>query len=149
MTDTKEDLSHKNAEQKNNLHSKMIEEIQDYAIILMDKNGFIQNWNKGAEKIKLYSAKEIIGKHFSIFYLPEDLEKKLPETLMYEAAKTGRASQEGWRKRKDGSRFWGSITITALHDDDNAVIGFSKVTRDLTEKKIAEDKLKMSEERYH
>lgn len=149
MTDTKEDLSHKNAEQKNNLHSKMIEEIQDYAIILMDKNGFIQNWNKGAEKIKLYSAKEIIGKHFSIFYLPEDLEKKLPETLMYEAAKTGRASQEGWRKRKDGSRFWGSITITALHDDDNAVIGSSKVTRDLTEKKIAEDKLKMSEERYH
>lgn len=132
-----------------NLYYKMIEEIQDYAIILLDKNGFIQNWNKGAEKIKFYKEKDILGKHFSIFYLQEDLDNNLPAKLIEQAAKTGRANQEGWRKRKDGSKFWGSITITSVHDLDNNVIGFSKVTRDLTDKKQAEDNLKMSEERYY
>jgi PAS domain S-box-containing protein len=122
-------------------YHRMIDEVQDYAIILLDKNGIIQNWNKGAEKIKAYTEKEIIGKHFSIFYLPEDQERNLPQNLINRAIQTGRAVQEGWRKRKDGTRFWGSITITALHDERNNIIGFSKVTRDLTEKKIAEDKL--------
>ncbi len=136
-------------EKNNELYHRMIEEIQDYAIILLDKNGIIQNWNRGAEKIKLYKETEIVGKHFSIFYLPEDLANDLPGLLIAKAEKNGSASQEGWRKRKDGTKFWGSITITALHDNDNNVIGFSKVTRDLTEKKIAEDHLKMSEERYH
>lgn len=134
---------------KNILFQRMVEEIQDYAIILMDADGFIRNWNKGAEKIKGYKEEEILGKHFSIFYLQEDLDRGLPNILMSEARDTGRASQEGWRKRKDGTRFWGSITITALHDDANNVVGYSKVTRDLTDKKIAEDKLRMSEERYH
>jgi PAS domain S-box-containing protein len=133
----------------NELYQRMMEEVQDYAIIFMDKDGIICNWNKGAEKIKQYTAGEIIGKHFSIFYLPEDLAINLPQILMDRAARTGRAMQEGWRKRKDGSRFWGSITITALHDDDKKIIGYSKVTRDLTEKKITEDKLRLSEERYH
>lgn len=131
------------------VYHRMIEEIQDYAIILLDKNGIIRNWNRGAQRIKGYSDQEILGKHFSIFYLPEDLARNLPQTLINEAAKEGRASQEGWRKRKDGSKFWGSITITALHDNDDNIIGFSKVTRDLTEKKITEDHLRMSEERYH
>ncbi|MCW3123491.1 MAG: sensor histidine kinase [Flavipsychrobacter sp.] len=131
------------------LYQKMVEEIQDYAIIIMDDKVFIQNWNRGAQKIKLYSEEEILGKHFSIFYLAEDLENDLPGKLMKEARDTGRAAQEGWRKRKDGSHFWGSITITALHDEDDNVIGFSKVTRDLTDKKIADDKLRLSEQRYH
>lgn len=131
------------------VYKKMVEEIQDYAIILLDKNGIIRNWNKGAEKIKRYKDTEIIGKHFSIFYLPEDLAIQLPRQLLMQAEETGRATHEGWRKRSDGSRFWGSITITAVHDDDGAVIGFCKVTRDLTDKKMAEDQLRMSEERYH
>ena len=133
----------------NDLYLRMVAEIQDYAIILMDEEGIIRNWNKGAEKIKQYTESEIIGKHFSIFYLPEDLAVNLPQQLINEASLTGRAMQEGWRKRKDGSRFWGCITITALHDDDNCIVGFSKVTRDLTRKKVDEDKLRISEERYH
>jgi len=123
-------------------YHKMIEEVEDYAILLMDKSGIIMNWNKGAEKIKGYHESEIIGRHFSVFYLPEDRERVLPDRLMAEAKRTGKALQEGWRMRKDGSRFWGSIVITALHDVDNNVIGFSKVTRDLTERKMAEDRIR-------
>ena len=123
-------------------YHKMIAEVQEYAIILLDINGNIQNWNMGAQKIKGYSAEEIIGKNFQIFYRQEDRQTELPHRLLSEAAKTGRAIHEGWRVRKDGSKFWGSIVITALHDDDANVIGYSKVTRDLTEKKLTEDKLK-------
>jgi PAS domain S-box-containing protein len=123
-------------------YHKMIEEVEDYAILLLDRSGIIQNWNKGAEKIKGYHESEIVGKHFSIFYLPEDRERHLPERLISKAKETGKAVQEGWRVRKNGSRFWGSIVITALHDEAHNVIGFSKVTRDLTEKKLAEDKIR-------
>ncbi len=134
---------------KNDLYQKMVEEIQDYAIILLDTDGIIRNWNKGAQKIELYTENEILGKHFSIFYLQDDIDNNLPQKLIAEAKETGRSVQEGWRKRKGGSKFWGSIAITALHDDDNDVIGYCKVTRDLTDKKISDDNLRMSEERYH
>ena len=123
-------------------HQRMISEVEDYAILLMDKDGVIQNWNKGAEKIKGYSANEIIGKNFRLFYRQEDRDKKLPESLLEEAILKGRAQHEGWRLRKNGSSFWGNVVITALHDENNNVIGFSKVTRNLTERKLAEDKLR-------
>lgn len=122
---------------------RMTNEVEDYAIVLLSVDGRVENWNKGAEKIKGFTADEIIGKHFSIFYTKEDQELKLPEKLLATAAIEGKATYEGWRVRKDGSRFWGSVVITALHDADNNIFGFSKVLRDLTERKMAEDKLQM------
>ncbi|WP_192349006.1 ATP-binding protein [Algoriphagus sp. Y33] len=119
---------------------RMIEEVQDYAIILLDVDGNVQNWNKGAEKIKGYLEKEILGENFSVFYLPKDREQGLPSKLIEEARSNGRAAHEGWRVRKDGSRFWGNIIITALHDEFDKVIGFTKVTRDLTERKLSEER---------
>ncbi len=124
-------------------YHKMVAEVKDYAIILLDKNGIIQNWNAGAEFIKGYTIAEAAGKSFEMFYTPEDQKNRLPNKLLEEAASMGRVANEGWRVRKDGSRFWGSVVITALHDSNKAIIGFSKVTRDLTERKKAEDQSKM------
>jgi PAS domain S-box-containing protein len=125
-------------------YHQMIAEVQDYAILLMTRNGDIQNWNAGAELIKGYKAHEIVGKNFRQFYLPEDIAKGLPEKLLREARDTGKATTEGWRKRKDNSRFWASVVITALHDSHGQIIGFSKVTRDLSERKKTEDTLKQN-----
>ncbi len=124
----------------------MVEEVEDYAILYLNRDGVIENWNKGAEKIKGYRADEIIGNNFSIFYPPEEQEDHLPERLLAEAAAKGKVIHEGWRVRKDGSHFWASVAITAVHDAQYNVIGFSKVTHDLTEKKAADDKLKLNAE---
>jgi PAS domain S-box-containing protein len=132
-------LSLKKSEER---YHKMVDEVQDYAILLLDINGNIVNWNKGAENIKGYTEKEIVGKNFSIFYLKNDRDTNLPQNLIREASVNGRATHEGWRLRKDGTMFWGYVVITALHDDQGSVIGFSKVTRDLTAKKLADDKLR-------
>ena len=113
------------------LHKKMIEEVQDFAIILMDIDGTILSWNKGVEKIKGYTQEEIIGQNFRIFYLPADRQEGLPEKLLELAKAEGRARHIGKRVRKDGSTFWGSILITALHDDDGEVVGFTKLTREI------------------
>ncbi|WP_130735000.1 ATP-binding protein [Flavobacterium sp. J27] len=117
---------------------KMIEEVQDYAIILLDKNGNIQNWNLGAEKIKGYKPHEIIGKNFSLFYTPEDISNNKHLNLLATARKNGRASDIGWRVKKNNDLFWGSITITAIHDENHEIIGFGKVTHDLTETRKTE-----------
>lgn len=109
----------------------------DYAIILMDIDGTILSWNKGAEQIKGYAAEEIIGQNFRLFYLPQHRDEQLPERLLEQAKKEGRAKHIGRRIRKNGSLFWGSILITALHDDDGNVVGFTKLTRELLDNEIS------------
>jgi PAS domain S-box-containing protein len=123
-------------------YHRMIDEVQDYAILLLSKEGNIENWNSGAMHIKGYTAEEIVGKHFRIFYPSEDAVRGLPEQLLEIARRTGRATHEGWRVRKNGTRFWGNVVITALHDDDHNIVGYTKVTRDLTDRKKAEDTLR-------
>ena len=139
LTDKK--IAEDNLKMSEERYHKMIAEVQDYAIILLDANGVIENWNAGAEFIKGYKSEEIVGRRFDIFYTAKDREDGLPDKLLNQARETGKATHEGWRVRKDGTRFWGMIVITALHNKEKDVIGFSKVTRDLTQKKIAEDKL--------
>ncbi|MEO7264437.1 MAG: PAS domain S-box protein [Ferruginibacter sp.] len=151
----KKQIEHSNRLLKNSIeelrvseerYHKMVEDVQDYAIILLDAEGNIQNWNKGAEKIKGYPAAEIIGKSFTLFYTAEDQKNKLPIKLLDNARTEGKAAHEGWRVRKGGELFWGSVVITALKDKEKSLIGFSKVTRDLTAKKIADDNLRKQAE---
>jgi len=117
----------------------LIESAQDYAIFLLDPSGHIMTWNEGARRIKGYDPEEIIGKHFSIFYPPGEVRRGKPEYALKTADDDGHWQEEGWRIRKDGSRFWASVTITALRNANGQVVGFAKVTRDLTERKRAED----------
>ena len=122
--------------------------VQDYAIFLLDPNGFIKSWNAGAQRIKGYSADEIIGKHFSQFYTPESLAIGWPDEELVRARRDGRFEDEAWRVRKDGSLFWANVVITALYGPDGEVRGFLKITRDLTDRKQAEEALRQSEERF-
>jgi len=116
----------------------LVEEVRDYAIFMLDPAGFVTSWNAGAQRIKGYRVEEAIGLHLSRFYPPEEIEKGTVDKLLAAAAAEGRAESEGWRVRRDGSRFWASITLTALHDPERRLIGYSKITRDLTERKRAE-----------
>ncbi|MDF3078120.1 MAG: hypothetical protein K0S09_2009 [Sphingobacteriaceae bacterium] len=118
------------------LHRQMITEIQDYAIILLDTDGTILSWNAGAEKIKGYKEEEILGQNFRIFYMPQDRQAGLPEQLIEQAKKEGRARHIGRRVKKGGMIFWGSILITALHDDNGEVIGFTKLTKELSDNEM-------------
>jgi PAS domain S-box-containing protein len=122
----------------------LVDSVEDYAIFLLDPEGYIQTWNKGAQKNKGYTADEIIGKHFSTFYLPEDVAAKKPERELKLARQLGRVEDEDWRVRKDGSQFWANVVITVLRDEDGEVVGFAKVTRDLTVRKRNEDTLRSS-----
>ena len=117
----------------------LVEEVKDYAIFMLDPTGRIVSWNEGAQKIKGYTAEEIIGQHFSRFYLSEDMDRGKPNEELTFAAAEGRWEEEGWRLRKDGSRFWADVVITALHDKDGNLLGFTKVTRDITEGKRARE----------
>jgi PAS domain S-box-containing protein len=120
----------------------IIEGVRDYAIFMLDPNGYILNWNAGAERIKGYKAEEVIGKHFSIFYLPKDIENGRPAHNLEMAKKLGRYEDESIRKRKDGSTFWADVVFTALYSDKNELTGFSKITRDVTERHMADLKVK-------
>ena len=117
----------------------LVSSVEDYAIFLLDPGGHIATWNLGAQRIKGYEPSEIIGKHFSIFYPKEDIENRKPEIELEIAEREGSAEDEGWRLRKDGTRFWANVVITAVRDEKGKLRGFTKVTRDITERKAAEE----------
>jgi formate hydrogenlyase transcriptional activator len=126
----------------------LVEGVRDYAIFMLDPEGRVSTWNAGAERIKGYSLGEIIGRHFSRFYTQEDVESGKPDMELETAAAQGRFEDEGWRVRKDGSRFWANVMITAVRDGAGKLLGFSKITRDFTERKKAEESVRASEERF-
>ncbi|PYQ15157.1 MAG: hybrid sensor histidine kinase/response regulator [Acidobacteria bacterium] len=127
---------------------RLVEHVEDYAIFLLDADGRIASWNVGAECIKGYRADEVVGQHLSRFYTPEDVAAGRPAHALDVARREGVYRDEGWRLRKDGSRFWASIVLNALREPDGTLIGFLKITRDLTQRREAEDKLRQSEERF-
>jgi PAS domain S-box-containing protein len=127
------------AEEESRRFRLLVESVKDYAIFMLDTAGTVSSWNAGAERIKGYKASEIIGRHFSKFYPRADIESGKCERELEVATGEGRFEEEGWRLRKDGTRFWANVTITALRNGEGALVGFAKVTRDLTERKAAED----------
>ncbi len=127
----------------------LVDNVQDYAIFMLDLDGVIATWNRGAQHIKGYTADEIIGQHFSVFYPPEDVAAGKPERELEIARSEGRVEDEGWRIRKDGARFWANVVITALRDETGALRGYGKVTRDLSARKVADEDLRQAEQRFH
>src|SRR5471030_1022882 len=136
------------APRPDDLYGRLVDSIHDYAIFMLDPRGIIMSWNVGAERIKGYAPHEIIGRHFSLFYASDAIARGWPGQELETAANTGRFEDEGWRVRKDGTRFWANVVITALKDQSGKLLGFGKVTRDLTVRREAEQALKESEERF-
>ena len=124
---------------------RLVDSVRDYAIFLLSPHGTIVSWNVGAQRIKGYAASEVIGKHFSIFHTPEAQASGWPEEELRRSAEEGRLEDEGWRVRKDGSRFWANVVISPMFDPDGRLIGYSKITRDLTERRRHEERLRASE----
>jgi PAS domain S-box-containing protein len=129
------------------LYKVLVDAVRDYAIFALDPTGHVVTWNTGAQRIKGYEASEIIGRHFSVFYPPEKIAEGFPQHELEVAAREGRFEDEGWRIRKDGSRFWANVVITAARDVDGRLLGFAKVTRDLTERHEAEQHARANERR--
>jgi len=126
----------------------LVDSVIDYAIFSLDSAGYVATWNVGARRLKGYEVTEIIGQHFSVFYTPEDRAAGKPERVLEGARREGRFEDEGWRLRKDGTRFWANVIVTPLRDDKGGIVGFAKVTRDLTERRKGEEELARSEERF-
>ncbi len=126
----------------------LIDSVTDYAIYMLDPDGTVVSWNSGARRLKGYEAEEIIGRNFSTFFSEEDRAAGLPRKALETAAREGRFEAEGWRVRKDGSRFWASVVIDPIRDDSGRHVGFAKITRDLTERKLAAEALEQSREHF-
>jgi PAS domain S-box-containing protein len=126
----------------------LIEGVVDYAIYMLDPSGMVVNWNAGAQRLKGYSSDEIVGQHFSRFYTREDRAAGLPMRTLDRAAREGRDEAEGWRVRKDGSRFWASVVVDAIRNEEGELIGFAKITRDITERQAAQEALQESERQF-
>jgi rsbT co-antagonist protein RsbR len=124
---------------ENSPYRLLVDSLTDYAIVALDPSGNVTAWNKGAELIKGYSPEEIIGRNFTCFYPKDKIQQGFPEQELKTATREGRSEDEGWRVRKDGSQFWANVIITAIRDTDGTLIGFAKVTRDLTQRKQAEE----------
>jgi PAS domain S-box-containing protein len=127
----------------------LIDGVQDYAIYMLDPTGHVVSWNVGAERIKGYEAAEIIGRHFACFFLPEDIARGKPQAELHTALSAGRCVEEGWRVRKDGSRFWASVVVTAIRDEHGLLCGFAKVTYDSTERRQADETLRRYANQLH
>jgi PAS domain S-box-containing protein len=128
------------------LYERLVQSVVDYAIYMLDQEGHVSSWNPGAQRAKGYTADEIVGEHFSRFYTPEDVEERIPWKALETARKEGRFTSEGWRQRKDGTRFWASVVIDPVRDDSGNIVGFAKVTRDLTERREAQIELEKSQQ---
>ena len=147
VEDVTQRLRTEEALRENEEHLRLlVNGVRDYAIFMLDPSGQVASWNQGAERIKGYKANEIVGRHFSIFYPPEDVQGGKPAHELQRAIAEGRYQEEGWRIRKDGSRFWADVVITALTDGTGKLRGFSKITRDVTDRKRAEEALEKSKE---
>jgi PAS domain S-box-containing protein len=126
----------------------LVQSVIDYAIYMLDPDGIVTSWNAGAERIKLFTAEEIVGQHFSTFYTPEDREAQAPQRALETARRDGRYEAEAWRIRKNGERFWANVVIDAIYDDDGQIIGFAKITRDMTERRATQQALLEAERRF-
>src|SRR5918998_948312 len=124
----------------------LVQAITDYAIYMLDPTGVVTSWNPGAQRFKQYKASEILGQHFSRFYTEEDRQAGIPKLVLETAAREGRFEKEGWRVRKDGTRFWAHVIIDPIRDESGTVIGFAKVTRDITERREAQRVLDQTRE---
>ena len=142
------DAANKALRESEELFKLQVEGARDYAIIMLGADGRVATWTSAAEKVHGFTAEEVVGQHFSLFFTPEERTAGIPERLLESAQAEGSASDEGWRLRKDGSRLWASVVLTAIHGEDGKLRGFSRMLRDMTEKKVVEESLQRSEQRF-